>query len=472
MTGDTLRYSTTPTGWKLDAEARIVAQIAGLFGSDIQVDEFPKDITCVGHRPIGGRRWLVVVKPAGMREMRGRLLDETAYMSLRFDPFAALADIVDDDALRAALQAGPQLQNSHSIDEIEAVARVSRPADLFAADGRAYLTAAYGAFLRGSAAQRAKPYWSALPPRHQPSDYPLCRFAISGKRQHVDEWDTPADTSTSSLPSSAKPTLSRGDSSSSDIQAELSALRSEMAAIAGNVRDNAGGIALLRAQIATISEAAATPLPDSSSVASVVPEDTPPIGQRASPLLVAGALLAMTVSLGAAHFATSRATDARLAATILERVSKKAKEDIERETQAALLAIRTELAEGAKAITAARDVAVGDVDKNLISDIAKLESKAEERRVQAAQHAQNLTTEFEGVVSSAVDQTHATKDEALKEIGSIGPPSTGRIGEAIVLIKRLTTAALACIAAKRIAPHDEKVAECEQFADDRAGERR
>ncbi|MCS3479385.1 hypothetical protein M2212_006231 [Bradyrhizobium elkanii] len=471
MTGDTLRYSPTPTGWKLDAEAGIVAQVGGLFGSDIQVDELPNNTTSVGHRPVGAR-WLVMVKPAGMREMHGRLLDEAAYSSLSFDPFAALANVVEDDALRWALQDGPQLRNSNSVDELEAATTARRPADLFAADRRDYLVLAYAAFLRGSAAQRAKPYWSALPPGHQPSDYPLCRFAAAGKRQSGDR-GVPADPSPAvKLQSSTKPAVREADTSSLVTQAELSALKAEIAAIATNVRDNAGGIALLRAQIATktpdgsnVVEAAARPLTEAANAALRASDgDAPRRARRETSLIIAGALLVLVVSIGAASLAAIRATD-------VENASTKAKAEIEQMSKAKLMTLRDASAEAGSAIDTARSGALGDIDRHLSNSVASLKSNAEEHRIQADQQAKKLTTDFEGVATRAAGEIGKKKDEALKDIGNAASPVAGRVAEAIRRIEQSTTAAIACIAAKAVARRGQKVAECEQFADDGVNER-
>jgi hypothetical protein len=284
---DTFQYLPTSAGWKLDAEASIIAQIGGLFASEIQVSDFEPDITTISHRPIAAK-WMILAKPANRKELWGRLLSNESYAGFDFDPFAALAELLAEDAmLPAALSMGQRLQNSAEIDELAIAATATTSDGLF--DPRLapnYLSLAYATFLRGSLGARASPYWSTLLARHRPADFPLSRFALNGKRRTSSRLNSSTETGdfterrTPAKPRSPLPERPESGGRQevvatggiAEMRAQLKALRAELAAVRADISGNTVTLSSLRADLANVKRSAPAPVSQPSEGNTALPQ--------------------------------------------------------------------------------------------------------------------------------------------------------------------------------------------------------
>jgi hypothetical protein len=185
MSTDSFRYGTGPkgSGWVTSGSPEIVEALSGLIGEKIKVTELYSGGTVIGHRPMEGDRWLVVGKPAQLSEIHGRVLTQSDYEALGFDPFRTMAEILPhDEMLRRALITGPEIPAAE-LNALDRIERAKYGRDLVAPDSVSnYLSLAYAVFLAGGDDRRKEAYWSALPNGSPPDAFPLCRFAQAGRR--------------------------------------------------------------------------------------------------------------------------------------------------------------------------------------------------------------------------------------------------------------------------------------------------
>lgn len=186
MNSDRFRYASGPdgSGWVTNGSNEIVGIVRGLLGSLIKVTDLYLDGTVIGHIPIERERWLVMAKPAKLPEIQGRLLTRSGYQALGFDPFRAMADVVPDDSmLSTALATGPKKTAAEMKSLEDAAGRAQHGGELVAPGSvNDYLGLAYAVFLAAGEDQRKAGYWSALPGNLPPRDFPLCRFAPTGRQ--------------------------------------------------------------------------------------------------------------------------------------------------------------------------------------------------------------------------------------------------------------------------------------------------
>jgi hypothetical protein len=171
-------YRPSEGGWFIETESPTTSmEVSAIIGREVRSDDFPGDLTVVGHVQVGGK-WIVILKRAAERELRGLLLERDEYPD--FDPFRAAASITPvwpelTDAISAAASLPPP---------IRAILATQPGTDqeMFSNAGlQSYLPYAYAAFVQAPTTERRQRYWSYLPAKFNIATYPLARFGALGK---------------------------------------------------------------------------------------------------------------------------------------------------------------------------------------------------------------------------------------------------------------------------------------------------
>lgn len=237
-------YRPSEKGWFIDTPlATTSMEVSAIVGREIRPDDFPSDVTVVGHVQNDGK-WIVIVKPAGERQLLGVLLDREEYLT--FDPFSIAAGI---EPVREELTEAVDASSSVSQAVIASLAAAPSSAqELFTKAGLpSYLPYALAAFMRAELAERRQNYWSYLPSRLALASVPLSRFGARGERALI-------------VPAAAAGITADFDSARSGSQADTS--EPAAANLAARLGELERIIQRLSAERARPAEAAAAPVPD------------------------------------------------------------------------------------------------------------------------------------------------------------------------------------------------------------------